>query len=130
MVGHAAVGDPAGEERHGAYRCHRPEQGEHRRHRGGFEHEFRQQEIAQNRQPATHHHRQEFVELWIKVRKKRAISAARQTAWTDKLLNPPRCGGKLEGIAGLRSAERCLRSLSTQISSIAMNCTMKVPRKG
>jgi hypothetical protein len=38
---------------------------------------------------------------------------------TDKLLNPPRGGGKLMEKYGFRSAERCLRSLSKQIPAIA-----------
>ena len=38
-----------------------------------------------------------------------------QSAATDKLPKPPRCGGKSGGIASLRSAGRCLRSLSRQI---------------
>jgi hypothetical protein len=43
-----------------------------------------------------------------------------QTSPPDKLLNPPRCGGKSKGTPGLRSAKRCLRSLSRQIPSVAM----------
>ena len=42
---------------------------------------------------------------------------ATQTAATDKLLNPPRCGGRSKGLPGLCSAKRCLRSLSRQIPS-------------
>jgi len=34
---------------------------------------------------------------------------------TDKLLKPPRGGGKSKETSGLRSAERCLRSLPKQI---------------
>ena len=37
MVGYAAVGDPAGDERHGAHRCHRPEQREDPRQCGGYD---------------------------------------------------------------------------------------------
>jgi hypothetical protein len=43
-----------------------------------------------------------------------------QTAPPDKLLNPPRCGGKSKEQSGFRSAERCLRSLSRQIPAIQM----------
>jgi len=43
-----------------------------------------------------------------------------QTAPPDKLLNPPRCGGKSKEKSGFRSAERCLRSLSRQIPAIPM----------
>jgi hypothetical protein len=39
----------------------------------------------------------------------------------DKLLNPPRCGGKSKEKSGFHSAERCLRSLSRQIPAIPMN---------
>jgi hypothetical protein len=41
-----------------------------------------------------------------------------QTAPTDKLLKPPRGGGKSKEKSGFRSAERCLRSLSRQIPAI------------
>ena len=43
-----------------------------------------------------------------------------QTAPPDKLLNPPRCGGKSKEKSGFRSAERCLRSLSRQTPAIPM----------
>ena len=43
-----------------------------------------------------------------------------QPAPTDKLLNPPRGGGKSEEKSGFCSAERCLRSLSRQIPVIPM----------
>jgi hypothetical protein len=43
-----------------------------------------------------------------------------QSAPTDKLLKPPRGGGKSKEKSGFRSAERCLRSLSRRISAIAM----------
>jgi hypothetical protein len=43
-----------------------------------------------------------------------------QTAAPDKLLNPPRCGGKLKWKSGFRSAERCLRSLSRRIPANPM----------
>jgi hypothetical protein len=43
-----------------------------------------------------------------------------QTALPDKLLSPPRCGGKSKEKSGFRSAERCLRSLSRQIPAIPM----------
>ena len=43
-----------------------------------------------------------------------------QSAATDKLLNPPQGGGKLQGKSGFHSAERCLRSLSRQIPTIPM----------
>ena len=43
-----------------------------------------------------------------------------QSAATDKLLNPPHCGGKLHEKSDSCSAKRCLRSLSRQILSIAM----------
>jgi len=43
-----------------------------------------------------------------------------QSAPTDKLLKPPRGGGKSEERSGFRSAERCLRSLSRQIPAIPM----------
>ena len=43
-----------------------------------------------------------------------------QTAPPDKLLKPPRCGGKSKEKSGFRSAERCLRSLSRQIPAIQM----------
>jgi hypothetical protein len=46
----------------------------------------------------------EFVGASMKVRKELAISAARQAALTDKLLNPPRCGGKSK--AGLEWDDR------------------------
>jgi hypothetical protein len=48
------------------------------------------------------------------------MSAARQSAPTDKLLNPPHCGGRLHEKSGFRSAERCLRSLSRQVPAIQM----------
>jgi hypothetical protein len=44
-----------------------------------------------------------------------------QSAPTDKLPKPPQGGGKSKEQSGFRSAERCLRSLSRQIPSIAMN---------
>jgi len=43
-----------------------------------------------------------------------------QSAPTDKLLNPPRGGGKSKKKSGFRSAERCLRSLSRQNPAIPM----------
>ena len=43
-----------------------------------------------------------------------------QSAATDKLLKPPRGGGKSKEKSGFRSAERRLRSLSRQISAIQM----------
>jgi hypothetical protein len=43
-----------------------------------------------------------------------------QSAATDKLLNPPQGGGKLQEKSGFRSAERCLRSLSRQNPAISM----------
>ena len=43
-----------------------------------------------------------------------------QSATTDKLLKPPRGGGKSKEKSGFRSAERCLRSLSRQIPAIQM----------
>ena len=43
-----------------------------------------------------------------------------QSAATDKLLKPPRGGGKSKEKSGFRSAERCLRSLSRQIPAIPM----------
>jgi hypothetical protein len=43
-----------------------------------------------------------------------------QTAPPDKLLNPPRCGGKAKENSGFRSAARCSRSLSRQIPAIPM----------
>ena len=53
------------------------------------------------------------------------VSAAKQTAPPDKLLNPPRCGGKSMGSPGPRSANlhflgAPVRSLSRKILSIAM----------
>ena len=41
-----------------------------------------------------------------------------QSTLTDKLLKPPRGGGQSKQKSGLRSAERCLRSLSRQIPAI------------
>ena len=41
-----------------------------------------------------------------------------QRAPTDKLLKPPRGGGKSKKKSGFRSAERCLRSLSRQMPAI------------
>jgi hypothetical protein len=43
-----------------------------------------------------------------------------QPAPTDKLLKPPRGGGKSKEKSGFRSAERCLRSLSRQIPASPM----------
>ena len=43
-----------------------------------------------------------------------------QSAATDKLLKPPRGGGKSKGKPGFRSAKRCLRSLSRQVPAIPM----------
>ena len=43
-----------------------------------------------------------------------------QTAPPDKLLKPPRGGRKSKEKFGIRSAERCLRSLSRQIPAIQM----------
>ena len=43
-----------------------------------------------------------------------------QSSPTDKLLKPPRSGGKSEQKSGFRSAERCLRSLSRRIPVIQM----------
>ena len=43
-----------------------------------------------------------------------------QSAPADKLLKPPRGGGKSKEKSGFRSAERCLRSLSRQIPAIPM----------
>jgi len=43
-----------------------------------------------------------------------------QSAATDKLLKPPRGGGKSKEKSGFRSAKRCLRSLSRQIPAIPM----------
>jgi hypothetical protein len=43
-----------------------------------------------------------------------------QSALTDKLLKPPRGGGRLKEKSGFRSAERCLRSLSRQTPVIAI----------
>jgi hypothetical protein len=68
---------------------------------------------------------QEFAGAWIKVRNVFVISAAMQTAPTDKLLNPLRCGGKSKGIHGLCNAERCLRSLSRQIPAFTMKTLAK-----
>ena len=48
------------------------------------------------------------------------VSAAKQTAPPDKLVNPPRCGGKSSEIQVLRNAARCLTSLSRQTPSIIM----------
>jgi hypothetical protein len=48
------------------------------------------------------------------------MSAAKQNAPTDKLLNPPRCGGKLHEKSDSCSAKRRLRSLSRQIPGIAI----------
>ena len=45
---------------------------------------------------------------------------AKQTAETDKLLKPPRGGGKSNKNSDFRSAERCPRSLSRQIIAIQM----------
>ena len=61
-----------------------------------------------------------FVGLWLKVRSTLVVSAAMQSAPTDKLLKPPRGGGRLKEKFGFRNAERCLRSLSRQISAIQM----------
>ena len=47
------------------------------------------------------------------------VSAAVQTAPPDKLLNPPRCGGTSKRSPSLRSAARCLRSLSRETPFIA-----------
>ena len=49
-----------------------------------------------------------------------AVAGAIFAAPTDKLLNPPRCGGKSKEKSGFRSAERCLRSLSRRIPAIPM----------
>jgi len=43
-----------------------------------------------------------------------------QPAPTDKLLKPPRGGGKSKKKSGFRSAERCLRSLSRRIPAYQM----------
>jgi len=43
-----------------------------------------------------------------------------QSAPTDKLLKPPRGGGKSKEKSGFRSAERCLRSLSRRMPAIQM----------
>ena len=47
-------------------------------------------------------------------------SATKQSAATDKLLEPLRGGSNANRNAGSRSAERCLRSLSRQITAIAI----------
>jgi hypothetical protein len=43
-----------------------------------------------------------------------------QSAATDKLLKLPRGGGKSQEKSGLRSAARCVRSLSRQIPAIPL----------
>ena len=40
-----------------------------------------------------------------------------QSAPTDKLLNPPRCGGKSQGMPGFRSAERGSREFLFNVGS-------------
>jgi len=57
---------------------------------------------------------------WDKRPEKVRDFVARQFALTDKLLKPPRGGGKSKEKSGFRSAERCLRSLSRQIPAIPM----------
>jgi hypothetical protein len=57
---------------------------------------------------------------WDKSSERARDTVARQPAPTDKLLNPPRCGGKSKEKSGFRSAERCLRSLSRRIPAIPM----------
>jgi hypothetical protein len=56
----------------------------------------------------------EFVGRWTNVRNALVIPVARQTAATDKLLNPPRYGGRSIETTGLRSAKRYFRSLRTK----------------
>jgi hypothetical protein len=72
------------------------------------------------------HRQEEFVGLWLNVRSSLVISAATKTVTPDKLLNPPRCGGRSIRMPCLCSAERCLRSLSRQIPSIAMRFWTKM----
>ena len=56
--------------------------------------------------------------VWDKSPERARDFVARQSAATDKLLKPPRGGGKAKEKSDFRSAERCLTSLSRQIPAI------------
>ena len=57
---------------------------------------------------------------WDKSQERARDFVARQSAATDKLLKPPRGGGRSKEKSDFRSAKRCLRSLSRQISVAAV----------